>query len=1185
MQLIDGRPVFSASDLVGFLACESLTALDRAALAGLVPRPERIDPELEVIRRRGFEHEQRYLADLEAAGRRAVRIEPDDAWVTDRGEQVRRSAAGTLEAMRAGADVVYQATFFDGRWRGHADFLLRVDDSSRPSAFGGWHYEVVDTKLARHAKASALLQMCTYVDLLTAVQGIEPAEMAVALGGSARRVERFRVADYTAYYRLVKGRFETAVLGSGGLPAPEPAYPLPAVPDPVEHCDVCRWWADCADRRRQTRHLSLVAGIGGHQRRALVEHGVTTIDRLGELELPLRPRLEGVSDAALGRVAEQARIQLRGEREGRLLHELLAVKPGKGLASLPEPSRNDLFFDIEGDPYAFDDGLDYLFGVLIPGERGTDGSPRFLPIWSRDERGEFSLEGEKRAFEQLVDLLVARWQADRSLHVYHYAPYETTALKRLMGRHATREEEIDALLRGGVFVDLHRAVRQGLRASVESYSIKKLEPLYGLTREVDLRDAGSSIVAFEEWLQLGDAARRRPEADHLARIEGYNRDDVVSNWRLREWLEERRSDAERQAGAPVPRPEPRDPEPPATLNDYLRQVEELTARLTDGVPADRTERSDEQHATWLLAQLLSFHRREDKANWWLYYHLMNDLTDEQRIEAGEPIGGLEPMGAPFEVDRSIVQRYSFPEQEHDVAEGDSVFDPATKERYATVAGIDDASRTVDLKRGKRAEPLPHPTSIVPFKIVGTGVLREALLHLGEWVAQHGIDSPLPDHRAARDLLLRRRPRLADGTGGASVHPAGQPLRDPGEAVLDAARRLAARLDGGVLGMQGPPGAGKTYTAGRMIVELVRAGRRVGITANSHKVISHLLREACLAAEASGVPFRAVQKAEDGRACDHPFVARVDHNGEVRDALGDPAVHVVAGTSWLWSRSDLDGCLDVLFVDEAGQLSLANTVASSTAARSLVLLGDPLQLDQPLQGTHPPGSERSALGHLLDGAPVMPDDLGLFLDHTWRLHPDLCRFTSEAFYQGRLSPRPELAAQRVNAMGPMGGTGLRLVGVADIGNENAAPREAEVVAELARSLVDGGATWIDAAGEERPVGWDDVLIVAPYNAQVAEIASRLPEAGRGRVGTVDKFQGQQAAVAFYSMTTSSPEDAPRGMSFLYSRHRLNVATSRARCLAVLVCSPELIRVRARTPEQMRLANALCRFVELAEPVIA
>jgi uncharacterized protein len=295
-------------------------------------------------------------------------------------------------------------------------------------------------------------------------------------------------------------------------------------------------------------------------------------------------------------------------------------------------------------------------------------------------------------------------------------------------------------------------------------------------------------------------------------------------------------------------------------------------------------------------------------------------------------------------------------------------------------------------------------------------------------------------------------------------------------------------------------------------------------------------------------------------------------------MADGTYNLAAGTSWLWASEKSAGMVDVLFIDEAGQMSLANVLAIGAATESIVLLGDPQQLDQPLQGSHPPGADRSALAHLLGEHDTMPADRGLFLEQTWRMHPDITHFTSTAFYEGRLESRPNLVHQELRAPMPLGGAGPRLVAAAHTGSENWSAEEAREVAQLASALVESGSTWIDRHGAEHRVTWNDVLIVAPYNAQVGEIAKLLPE--QARVGTVDKFQGQEAPISIYSMTTSAPELAPRGMDFLYSRHRLNVATSRARCVTVVVATPELIRVRARTPGQMRLANALCRFVELA-----
>ena len=1180
MQLVDGAPVFSATDLVGYLACEHLTALERAAVQGIVQRPHRNDRELEIIRKRGFAHEARYLDELSTDGVRVVTVERDDE--ADRAAQIRGQADQTLAAMASGAEVIFQATFFDGRWLGYADFLLRVESPDRPSVFGPYHYEVADTKLARHVKAGAVLQICSYVEQLERIQRVAPERMHVVLGGSSGGKVSLRVDDYMAYYRMAKRRFEAAVLDEGGTLLPVAGSTT--YPEPVEHCDVCRWAVECAQRRREDDHLSLVAGISARQRTSLATRQIDTVVRLANAPIPFDPPLDGTSAASIERIREQARIQVQGRGLARPIHELLLPPPGepiepeRGLAILPEPNEGDLFLDLEGDPYAFDDGVDYLFGLL-----DLDGV--FTPIWSfdPDHPTEVTMAGEKAAFERLMDVLTARLDRYPGMHVYHYASYEPTALKRLMGRHATREDQVDRLLRGGVLVDLYRAVRQGLRASVESYSIKRLEPLYGFEREVGLRDAGSSIVAFEEWLELGEGAR--PASGILDEIAGYNRDDVVSTRRLRDWLETLREDLAAVTGQPVPRPTAVSGEAPEDLAAADERVAEVAARLTQDVPADPAERTAEQAARWLLAQLLSWHRRENKAAYWEFYHRMEMDAPELTGDKGAlgPLEVVGRIGEPFKpTPRSRERqlwRYRFPLQDHDLA-GD-LHDPALRQAQpdakpsawkvrGTVTAVDDRDGTLDIA-WSTGSPVVHPSGLVPLNVFGYAEQRAALMRLGAWVAEHGIDGDGP-WRAARDLLLRRPARAGQ--------PPGEVLRRSAETELEAARRLALELADGTLAIQGPPGSGKTYTGARMIVSLVAAGRRVGISANSHKVIGNLLEAVLAAAAAEGVPVRVAQKVtEPEQALDHPGVTVVTGgNDRIRDGLADGTFDVVGGTSWLWASDRSEGAVDVLFVDEAGQVALANVLAIAGAARSIVLLGDPQQLDQPLQGSHPPGAERSALAHLLGDEATIPPELGLFLEHTWRLHPAVAAFTSDAFYDGRLESRPALRRQEVRAPAPMRGSGLRYLASEHAGADSISRSEALQVAAIVRAVVESGSTWIDAEGAERPVGYRDVLVVAPYNAQVGQIRSLLPP--EARVGTVDKFQGQEAPISIYSMTSSSPEDAPRGMGFLYSRNRLNVATSRARCVAILVAEPALLRVRARTPEQMRLANALCQFVEQA-----
>jgi len=459
----------------------------------------------------------------------------------------------------------------------------------------------------------------------------------------------------------------------------------------------------------------------------------------------------------------------------------------------------------------------------------------------------------------------------------------------------------------------------------------------------------------------------------------------------------------------------------------------------------------------------------------------------------------------------------------------------------------------------------HPSAMFAFTHVSSKVMEDALHRIGDAVAASDAG-----FGAARALLTRDKPRLL----GADFR------RAEGESQPAFAVRICGDLDETVLPIQGPPGAGKTHCGARMICALVKAGKRVGITANSHKVIQHLLAKTAEAAVECGITVRLGHRnGEDGAPENPSAIREFASNEDALEALENAEIDVLGGTSWLWARKDATSSVDVLFVDEAGQLALANAVAVSQAANSLVLLGDPQQLEQPRKGTHPDGVGVSALDHVLNGSRTISDERGIFLPVTWRLSPTICDFTSELFYDGRLSARPELVSSTLIGVDGLPSSGLAYVEVPHDGNRNASDEEAEVVARIVELMSDERVTWTYGAGAPAAVAQDDVLVVAPYNAHVTRLSARL--AGTiARVGTVDKFQGQEAPVVVYSMAASRPADAPRGMEFLYSLNRLNVATSRAKCLAIIVASPELFEPECQTPDQMKLANALCRFREMA-----
>ena len=832
---------------------------------------------------------------------------------------------------------------------------------------------------------------------------------------------------------------------------------------------------------------------------------------------------------------------------------------------IPKPSPGDLFFDMEGDPFFSSDevdGIEYLFGVIESGSEDVSGQAAFHGFWSIEE-GTVTTSGERRAFEAFMDLVIDRLAADPDLHIYHYAPYEPTAVRRLAGRHGTREEEVDRLLRGEVFVDLHRAVRQGVRASVESYWIKKLEPLYEFDRKVDLCDAGSSIVEFETWLELGQGEERE---EVLARIEEYNRNDCLSTWQLRKWLEGQRSKLEEELGGSLSRPSI--PEPDETEeSEAQRAVNELVGALTAGLPASVEQMGDVERGQWLLAQLLNWDRREANSFWWHYFYLVKELTDEERLEESDALAMLQfeslwPDPAPRT--RSTIYCFRFPPQDHAIKLDSSPHDPETGKSVGTVVLLDDESGMIDIKCGN-ARPAPEARSLIPFDLVRPSPKPESLQRLANWVLENGIEGP-GEFQSTRDLLTGRYPQF-----GRSL---GQPLLLEGEGVEDAARRLVLKIEGSYLAIQGPPGSGKSTVGAERIVDLVNEGWRVGVTANSHKVIGELLAKVAEAADRRGVSVRIGQRSKDEPT--FGGAVHMENNEAARDSLAAGSVDVVGGTTWLWSREDTIGAVDILFIDEAGQMSLADAVAGSLCTRNLVLLGDPQQLDQPLQGTHPSGAECSVLAHVLHGERVMPYQIGLFLDGSWRLHPRISSYTSEIFYEGRLHSYPGRESLDLAGVPPLSGTGIRFLPVPHSGQLSESPEEASQVAQLVKDLLNSNPTYRDTEGIVHSLEESDVLLIAPYNAQVRSLSEALPGF---RIGTVDKFQGQEASISIYSMATSSADEAPHGMEFLYSLNRLNVATSRARCLALVVASPGLIKVRCRTPSQMRLANAVARLVEM------
>jgi uncharacterized protein len=1140
MQRVDGRFVYSATDLNNDLECRHLTGLERELAVGLRERPA-ADATVRLIAEKGDAHEARYREVLRE------RHGSDMVVFAERPENtlagLAAADAATLDAMASGARIIYQATFFDGTFLGRADFLRRVET---PSANWAWSYEVIDTKLALWPKAYFLLQLCNYSEHLERLQGTAPRDGHLVFGSNVERA--FRIADYAAFYRHQKKTFLARV----GLP--DEGYP-----HEVGHCAVCRWTATCEATRERDDYLGLVAWMRQGQIAKLATAGIDSIPALAAATDAQRPF--GMTEESFATLRAQARLQQRQRvalatvplPEEHHFHELLDHESERGFERLPPPDAGDVYFDMEGDPlYTTERGLEYLFGVYLAEEQ------KYEAFWARN------LAEERAAFERFVDAIVERRTRYPKMHVYHYAPYETVALRRLMGVYGTREDEIDDLLRGQVFVDLYGVVRQSVRISQPSYSIKKIEPFYGMVRTTDVRRGDDSIVMFESWLVDRDD-------EILNDIERYNQDDCYSTWLLHRWLLERRTDCEAMVGHALPwRPEPEAKKPDdAPAGDLASRL--LAGIATPESEADLRAAAPDVRLRWLLGNLLQYHRREAKPAWWKIFDRYENIDRLTEFDH-EAIGDLTLRAdiAPFKLsarDTNLVHTYEFPDQMHNLGSGDP-YCPHVRGAAGELVHIDDEANRLQLK--VRGALVPNAIrALIPGAPIPTKTQQRAIARIAEAYAAGTLDATYP---AIADVLLRNAPRFAS-------RPRGAPLQ-PDDVTSDAIAALVSDLDRSYLFLQGPPGSGKSTKGGEAIAMLIAAGKRVGIVSRSHQAVHHLLHKVEQAAHANGQRFTGLYKHSDEddayvSTLETPMIISTNDNRLVEDQPHQLA----GGTPWLFTREGLHQAYDVLVIDEAGLLSLGDAIACATAARNVVLLGDPLQLAQVSQGSHPVGTSASVLEHLLGDDHTVRRDRGVFLDVSYRMHPAICTFISTMVYDGRLHAGALAINNRVDAPG-LTGAGLRFIPVVHAGNGRESQEEADAIAGAVADLLRGTVTLFDQP--PRTLAARDILIVSPYNAQRRRIAQTLIARGIAgiAVGTVDKFQGQEAPVVFYSMATSSTADMPRDMSFLFEKNRFNVAISRAQCLSVVVCSAELLEARCRTPHEMLLANLLCEFVERA-----
>jgi predicted RecB family nuclease len=1116
--------IYSASDLVCFSKSPFASWMERLVLEfpQLAPEQDPDDPLMELLAEKGNSHELALLAHFKQQGLSVAEIPTQTVTFSERHQ-------ATRAAMQAGADVIFQAALELSPFRGFADFLVKApNEAGQTSRLGDYHYEVWDTKLAKTVKPYFVIQLCLYAEMLEVLQAIRPEQVVVALGNGTHEV--LRTNDYFYYCRTLKNRFLES----------QNEFDPKQMPNPADSSDFGRWSNYANQLLIERDHLSQIAGISRAQIKKLEQAGVTTCAQLIELK---DFRIPGFNPTVVANLQAQAEIQRKSNGQIPPLYKILTPK-NSGLALLPPASPLDVFFDIEGFPLA-EGGLEYLWGNTYFDEKGNR---QFKDFWAHDQIQ------ERAAFKAFIEWVYARWQQDPKMHIYHYANYEIAACRRLMGRYGVCEHEVDQLLRNNVFVDLYVIVKNSILLGEPRYSIKNVEHLYRGKRDTEVGNGGDSVVVYEKWRE---AFAEGTETDDwrtckiLKDIRDYNIDDCNSTQELTDWL--RKQQVEHKI-------------------DYVGVHKEEEPKVSDEVTARTTLRDklleksndlqgEDARVTENMAWTLEFHRRETKPMWWRLFDRMGLSHVELEDDLDCIASCVRTQRAPFkETDkaRNYCFEYKFDtRQEYKPLKNGSVYLLGPELKKATVAHeLSDFDKgLVVIKTKDEPEPI---ISLIPDEYVAPGEIQSAI---DEVIANFAAGN-LAD-TAIDDFLYRKSPRIKDHDGDEIVTAS-----DPNKRLQQIIRAVV-NLDNSYLTLQGPPGAGKTFTGKHIIAELVKQGKKIGISSNSHKAINNLLVGVAEYCQQQKIPARYFCTKETGDEIAANNITVVE-NKEIVDHLTTSCV--VGTTAWGFCRGELKGEFDYLFIDEAGQVSVAKLVGMSRAASNIILMGDQMQLGQPSQGSHPAESGLSILDYLLHDSPIIPAHMGVFLDTTYRMHSAVNHFISHAIYEGKLKSDVSNDNQKIEVPSDYCGklnmeAGVIFVPVEHQGNTQASDEEIAEIKELVSEL--SGRIFVDKKGNSTSVDLEHMLFVAPYNHQVGKLQEALGV--KAKVGTVDKFQGQEAPIVFFSLCSSDASESARGMDFLFDKHRINVAVSRAQCLAIVVGSPNLLNASAKNLEQMKKLN--------------
>jgi len=1067
------------------------------------------------------------------------------------------------------------------------DFVLLFDEANKlfaspaqpfPAKTSGvLKYRVYDVKLASKGSVNNAMQVALYVDAL-AQHGLD-SESSGGLVLGNHTIQEFATAELVPATMAARDEF-VHKLANASFDESDQKF----CDDPLD-CHLCLYSKLCAQERLLADDLNLVAKL---RRRDVLKLRDKSISSMTALASAPDAILEE-SDTLL-RAREQAKLQVQRNKlddPKRMLTEsevkqLSLQLDSPRLRTLPRPSPNDLFFDFEGYPAFEPNGLEYLFGIL---ENPVDEAGSFHPLWAHD------FDQERQALIECMQLFAIKL-SDPTAHIYHYGDYEISALRRLTQRHGILVDELSGMLETQRFINLQRVVEQCLLIGAENYSIKSLEPFYGHSRsETEVQTALGSIDAY--WLYLRQTATgdEVAAAKNLSEIEDYNFSDCVSTHGLFKWLSS-------FAGAHE------------DYDEYLEQLNE-TLRISDEARQKRIQLTDEQEAIrskvaaridvlvenglvssesyrihQTLLHAIDFYPAEARANFVERIVRLNApvqaLEDDPKVLVIRT-ANLRDEGVTEAAGRTQAFRTYF--YEFDAGQSFSVKpDADLQARITSELGLNNASAVkvldctesgIRFKQIIRDHEIGRPFDLLfEFTSISTTSKESQVFNQVEAILDSWRDprQPVPRGLAIADLLARNEPALTEGESLTTVS---------GQTATARVSSAVSLMQATTLCIQGPPGTGKTYLASRVIKQLIEAGKTVGVTSNSHSAIENLM-SGC---HEAGIPLNLLikkpQNADDKRtpeAAGFTLVADKDI-ATLRQKIA--AGHVVGGTSFDFVKTQyLAKPFDYLFIDEAAQFSLVDAIAVSASAKNLVLLGDPQQLTQVVQATHLGEVDESALGYFMARHPTIPASHGFFLERTWRMHPELNTIVSQLSYQGQLlSEEISTTARAISGHSP----GLKMKKMAHHGFSSRNPIESkEVVNQVKALLQQSYSDQNPEAPEKRQMTQQDILVVSPFNAQVNLIKDTLKAEGLQEieVGTVDKFQGRQAAAVIVSLAASDAQSAPRGLGFVLDRNRINVAISRAKVVCIMIYGNQLTGSKHRNIEDLQATSRLLTLEKLA-----